>query len=220
MSPTAPSPSPDADERPEAQPLTFSEVLDDLGRRPGAKLSIGEMIDALAERGFGAVMLIIALMNALPLPPGATTVLGSPLLILSAQLALRRDTIWLPAWAMRSEVDRRAFAKAVAKVIKPIRWLERVSRPRLRVMVSDPSEVVVGVVCVLLSIVLVLPIPLGNMAPSLTVAVFSLGLMQRDGVMIVLGWVGVAISVSLLALVWSAVAAVVQGALGWITSVF
>ena len=58
---------------------------------------------------------------------------------------------------------------------------------------------------------LVLPIPLGNIAPAVTIALFSLGVMQRDGIAVILGWLATGISVGLLALVWRVVLAAVQG---------
>lgn len=199
---------------------TFSQVIEQLGETGAPKLSIGEMVDAFGERGFGAVMLVIAIINALPLPPGATTVLGAPLLLLSAQLAARSDHIWLPRWATKASVDRQAYRSASLKVIRPIRRLEALSRPRLAFLTSDISEMAIGVVCVLLCLVLVLPIPLGNMAPSLTIAIFSLGLMQRDGVMVIIGWVGAIASFALLTLVWTAVVAFGQNALSWVGGLF
>ena len=45
-----------------------------------------------------------------------------------------------------------------------------------------------GVVCTLLALVLVLPIPLGNLAPGATVAVLALALLQRDGILALLGY--------------------------------
>ena len=67
-----------------------------------------------------------------------------------------------------------------------------------------------------LCIVLVLPIPLGNMAPAITMAFFSMGLMQRDGVAILLGWVGVVFSVGLLFLASAAIVALFEGAWSWV----
>lgn len=199
---------------------TFSEVIEDLGRPDKPRLYLGELVDALGERGFGALMLLLAILNALPLPPGATTVLGAPLLLLSIQLALRREQVWMPRWLMKTFIDRKAYRTASMKAIRPIRRMEALSRPRLHFLTNDVGEVAIGIVCVLLCIVLVLPIPLGNMAPALTIAMFSLGLMQRDGFAVILGWIGTLISVTLLVLAWAAVAAIGQNAWAWVTGLF
>ncbi len=49
---------------------TFSDVLEQLGQGEAEKLSLREMIEAFGERGFGAVILMLALMALFPWPPG------------------------------------------------------------------------------------------------------------------------------------------------------
>ena len=68
---------PDYDYHSDARP--FSRVIEDLGARDEPKLYLGELVNAFGERGFGALLLFLGLINALPLPPGSTTVLGAPL---------------------------------------------------------------------------------------------------------------------------------------------
>jgi hypothetical protein len=64
-----------------------------------------------------------------------------------------------------------------------VRSMELITKPRLRPMFAPLGERMIGVVCTLLALVLVLPIPLGNLAPGATVAVLALALLQRDGVL-------------------------------------
>ena len=64
-----------------------------------------------------------------------------------------------------------------------------------------------GGVCTVLAVVLILPIPLGNVLPSLTIATLSLGLTQRDGVVGLAGYGLAAASVGVLALTFGAVIA-------------
>ena len=59
------------------------------------RIAIGDLLAAMQERAFGPLMLVFALPNVLPTPPGTSTVLGAPLIFLTAQLALGRNP-WLP----------------------------------------------------------------------------------------------------------------------------
>jgi hypothetical protein len=199
---------------------TFSQVIEDIGARHEPKLSLGELVSAFGERGFGALMLFLGIVNALPLPPGSTTVLGAPLLLLSLQLALRTDRIWLPRWALKGSLDRAAYRKATARVIKPIRVIEKLSKPRLGFMTSELSEILIGVICSILAVILILPIWGGNMAPALTIAVFGFGLMQRDGVVILLGWLGAAVCVTILWLAWEVITRIAAVTWAWMASLF
>jgi hypothetical protein len=78
-----------------------------------------------------------------------------------------------------------------------IPWLaraERLLRPRAVLLVLPPMEYLVGLVCLLLAVVLVLPIPLGNMLPALAISMLALGILERDGFWILAGLAVAAVS--------------------------
>jgi hypothetical protein len=56
-------------------------------------------------------------------------------------------------------------------------------------LATPPMEYVVGLVCFVLSVILVLPIPLGNIAPALAICFMALGILERDGWWIVAGFI-------------------------------
>lgn len=181
---------PDYDYQSDARP--FSQVLEDIAAKEDPKLYLGELVNAFGERGFGALMVFFGLLNAVASPiPGSTTILGAPLLLICVQLLVRRDQLWMPAWALRGSLARSEYRGAVGRARKPLLAIERLSRPRLSFMTNEVSEVLIGLVCTLLTILIMLPIFGGNLFPSLFVACFGFGLMQRDGFLIVAGWVGV-----------------------------
>ena len=172
---------------------SFSQVIEDIGRKDNPRLYLGELVDAFGERGFGALMLFFGLMNiAIGIIPGTTTILGAPLLLMGLQLATRQDQLWLPRWALRRWIERDAYRSGVEKVLPRVRMVERLSRPRLHLMTSELSEILIGVATVLLAGILVLPIWGGNLVPALIISTFGFGLMQRDGLVVLVGWAGVA----------------------------
>jgi len=67
------------------------------------------------------------------------------------------------------------------------RRIEAISRPRLA-MVSE-AHWLIGLVCLVLSGVLALPIPLGNFLPALCVVLIAFGMIQRDGFIVASGMV-------------------------------
>jgi hypothetical protein len=171
----------------------FSQVLEDIGTKDDEKLYLGELVNAFGERGFGALMVFFGLVNAIASPiPGSTTVLGAPLLLICLQLATRQDQLWMPKWALKSSLPRENYRAVVDRVRKPLKFIERLSRPRFNFMSSEIAEVLIGLTCCLLTVIIMLPIFGGNMFPSLFVALFGFGLMQKDGLMIGAAWIGVA----------------------------
>ncbi len=60
-----------------------------------ARISVRDLLLAMQDRTMVALIFVFAVPNAIPLPPGASSMLGAPLLFLTAQLACGRSP-WLP----------------------------------------------------------------------------------------------------------------------------
>lgn len=194
---------PDYDYQSDTRP--FSRVIQDIGLKDDPKLYLGELVNAFGERGFGALMLFFGLLSvAIGIIPGTTTVLGAPLLLMGLQLAIRQDQLWLPRWALRRSIERETYRQGVARVLPRLRKMERLSRPRLSIMTSELSEVLIGVATFLLAVILVLPLWGGNLIPALIISAFGFGLMQRDGLAILIAWTAVGLIVVAGLVVWLA----------------
>ncbi|WP_278070713.1 exopolysaccharide biosynthesis protein [Brevundimonas sp. LF-1] len=199
---------------------TFSDVLEQLGQGEAEKLSLREMIEAFGERGFGAVILMLALMALFPWPPGGKAVFSVPIILIAAELALQRDRVWLPRWLLKLSVSRAAYRTAVEKVLPRLRRVERLTRPRWPALTGEAADVGIGVICILLALMMALPVPFGDALPGLTLALFGLGIIQRDGAFILAGMFGTAVCGVYLALVWTTVVAVVSGVAHWAANLF
>lgn len=144
----------------------ISEILrslaDDTSRE---RISIGDLLVAMGDRAFGPLMLFFALPNILPMPPGASGILGLPLIILATQLMLGRKP-WLPRIIARRSISR---ADLILMLDRAGNWLttaEKLLKPRLTILVGPPAERVIGAFCLILAIILALPIPFGNIPPA------------------------------------------------------
>lgn len=189
----------------ENEALRFSQVLQALAEAEGDKVSVNDIVRAFGERAFGALMLTVGLLNMLPWPPGGTTVVGAPLLFITLQLAIGREQLWLPRWLCRASFSRPNFRNGLRKVQPWLQKAERLTKPRLPWAVTGVAERLIGVAGLLLTCVLVLPIPFGNFAPAITISLFAIGLVQRDGVAALLGWAATAVSVGILVLAGKAI---------------
>lgn len=198
---------------------TFSEVLEALTEGP-EDLSVAEIVAAFGERGIAAMILILSLMAILPWPPGGKAVFGLPIILLAAELTVRRRTLWLPGWMMRASLRRAAYRRALGRALGPIRFMENLTRPRLPAVTGPVGEAAIGACSVLLAIMMALPVPFGDMLPALGLIFLSLGLMQRDGLMVAVGWLFVLVCGVYLALVWTAVVHIAQAAAGWAGRLF
>jgi hypothetical protein len=201
--------APDADEPVRAPGRRLSDVLTDLTREPGPdRLSVADLRDALGDRAFGALLILFAAPNALPVnAPGVSTVLGAPLLFLALQMIVGLRAPWLPGFMARRTVRRESFAKAVHVIVPWIRRAERLLRPRLGMLARGPVERLIGGVCAVMALVLMLPIPFGNMPPAVAICILALAVLEEDGVATL---VGLATAATALFIVWGVIFAIVK----------
>jgi hypothetical protein len=195
----------------------LSELLTTLaadGRRD--RVSISDLLAALHDRALAALLLLFALPNVIPVPPGTSALLGAPLLFLAAQLAFGMRP-WLPGVISARSMQRSQFAALVARTVPWLARAERLLRPRWPLLCRPPAEYAVGLVCLLLSIIVFLPIPLGNMLPALAICLLALGILGGDGLWVLAGLVTAVASV---ALVWGVLYALVKAAIFIIGNAF
>lgn len=164
----------------------LSSVLAGLAAdRDVIRIRVFDGLSAMEDRAFGALLLVFAIPNVLPTPPGAG-ILGLPLVVLSLQLATGRMP-WLPETVSTKSLERQKFSALVDRAMPLLQRAERLLRPRMDSLLCPAAERALGWFCLLLSIVLLLPIPFGNMLPALAICILALGLLERDGLWILFG---------------------------------
>lgn len=174
--------------------LALSQLLrqlaDDTTRE---RIAVGDLLNALGDRATGALLFIFAFPNILPVPPGTSAILGAPLVFLAAQLTFGMRP-WLPGIISKRSMSRTDFHGMMRRVVPWLERAEKLLRPRISVLALPPCEYMIGLVCLLLALVLVLPIPLGNMLPALSISLLALGLLERDGYAIASGIIAATVS--------------------------
>jgi hypothetical protein len=176
-------------------------VVDDIGERTstmlmkavrgdGERITIGDIVNALDARAFGLATLIFSLPSIVPMPPGVPTVVGIALLIVSIQMVVGRQELWLPRLLSKRSFSRPALVSAFEKMVPRLRWVEKIAKPRFTVLTGRVGTVLIGLVVLFMAIILILPLPPGgNFPPALACAVLGMGLVERDGVIVLLGMI-------------------------------
>jgi hypothetical protein len=201
---------------PSPKPRRLSQIVESIDTT--APLSVGTLVDAFGERAFGALMFIFAVPNVIPTPPGTSAVLGLPLVILTFQLMIGRQVLWLPEAVRKRSISADVFEAFKKRAVPFIRKFEKVLKPRWSILVnSNAAERVIGLVTFILAVILFLPIPLVNILPAAAIAILSLGLAERDGIAVTLGYAGAAATGVLLTVVS---AALYEAAKAFISALF
>jgi hypothetical protein len=159
-------------------------------RGESEKVTVREIIDALDSRSFGLAVLLFSLPSVVPMPPGVPTVVGIILLIVSFQMVIGREDLYLPGILSKRAFDRKSLVGAFEGLAPKLAVIEKVMKPRLLFMTGRVGSIFIGVVVLVMAVVLILPLPPGgNFPPALACAVLGLGLAQRDGALVLIGLV-------------------------------
>jgi hypothetical protein len=155
---------------------------------PADRLTLGELMEALGQRGYGVLIVLFALPNLLPVYiPGLSPIFGFPLMIICAQLALGLPSPRLPGLLTRRSMRRSDLQLIAEKALPWLRRVERFVKPRPSVVTTRTGERLVGVWGVLLCCIVVVPLPLTNGPPSLACLIMAIGLMEEDTITILIG---------------------------------
>lgn len=197
----------------------FSDVIEELGEGDNPKLKLEELVAAFGERGFGAMILILSMLALLPWPPGGKAVFAVPIILMSLELAFQRSSIWLPRWALNTSISRTAYRAGVSRIMKTVRYVENLTQPRIPFLTGEIADTVTGLICVILAVIMALPIPFGDALPGIALVFFALGMMQRDGVAILLGALATGACGLYLFLIWRTVVEIGQHVGGWFAGI-
>jgi hypothetical protein len=150
-------------------------------------VTIEQLVAALHERAFGVVLMLVALVNCVPLPPGISSLAGVPVLLIGLQMLLGRERPWLPASVRRRAFKRGDLLRVLLRIQPYLQHLEWVCRPRLLRVFGLMYPHLVGGIVVVLSIYIMAPMMFTNIPPALAAVFLSVALIEEDGLMLMIG---------------------------------
>jgi hypothetical protein len=204
---TATDPTPDLAHGGEGRDKISSEI--EAWLQGDGDKTLGGLIDVFEEKSFAILFVFLLGVSALPLPTGgATHVFEVIAALLALQLIVGRDHIWVPKkWRLLPLAGPKQ-QRFISGLMKLIRWLERLSRPRLRFLFDHRlSNSAFGLLVLGGTAGAFLAPPFSGLdtLPSLGVVLLSLGVLLEDVIVVVLAVVIGAGGVALEIFVGSAV---------------
>lgn len=155
-------------------------------------MTLGELTHRMRHSGFGLVVLFVCVPFLQPLPlAGLSTVLGVFIALQGLRLLRGRSEPHLPEWLARRSLEARTLHLLLGAARRFFSLADRFTRPRLRPLAAN--ERAVGAAFALCGALLALPfpIPLSNMICASPAALLALALLEEDGLVALLGWLGV-----------------------------
>lgn len=182
-------------------------------------ISVQEFTSLLGTRSIASIILIFSLPNALPIigPPGLSTITGLPIVFLASQLMYGRKTIWLPKKLSEKKIPQKLLQKIIQIMLPMIQWFEKWMYNRWHFIFKYHGKQIVGFVMFIMSLILILPIPGGNLLPGLAITILALAILQLDGLFVTFG---IIFSLTSLYLMSNLILWVITTAIKWIEHFF
>lgn len=184
-----------------AQPRAVTRLVDRLEKlaEGSDEVTIGDLSQRIGAQGHAPLLMAAALfmISPLGLVPGVGGALGLVVAAVGIQMIAGRDGIWLPAFIRRRTVPARAVRKLADRIRPAANWLRRHLHVRLEPLASGRASLsVIAAILVLIggALVVVGGIPVAAPIFGLPVAVFALGVLARDGAVVLAGYVLVLLS--------------------------
>lgn len=163
------------------------------------RVSIDNIVDVIGHASFSSLLLVPAIAVATPLSgiPLFSSAMGIIIFLVSAQMMIGRDHIWLPAWLLRREVNSARMKSAFSRLRPALSWLDQHTHRRLSVFARRPLKIIPQTLCVLSGFMMPFLelIPFSSSVMGIGVMLLALGMLTRDGVIVLLAsvpYVGVA----------------------------
>jgi len=181
-----------------SQVLRTSEILSVLASGDGDRLTVGEIVSVLRDRAFALLVVLLGLPNCLPMPPPIPLICGLLLGFVALQIISGRAAPWLPKAILSRSLARSDVDRALARALPLFRQLERFSKPRMSLLDNMFAMRLMGVVLLVLALALLFAPPLVGQIPlGIAVCLVGIGLVERDGVVVLGGLAVGSLGVSL-----------------------
>lgn len=156
-----------------------------------ATITLGELAKHIESRDQALLALVLSVPFLFLIPlPGLSTICGFIVCIVGIRIAIGKS-LWLPRFLARRPFSGHLLAKILLKCKSVAKKLEKIVRPRGEFLSKHPGMLRLnGILLAITGFYLLLPLPPGtNFPPGLTSILLCLGILEEDGLMIVLGYI-------------------------------
>ena len=161
-------------------------------RLPPGGVTLLEIRNLIGREGMMLLTTFLTIIFLVPVSiPGVSTVFGGGILLLSVSRLIGRP-LWIPQRIGRRHVSTEKLRRGMERGLKWFGRLERISRPhRMPWLMRGRFAGTVNDLGLILGAVLLMApfglIPFSNTIPAIALLFLAIGILQRDGVCILLG---------------------------------
>lgn len=168
-------------------------------------LSVGELVSLLGQHSHTVVILLLSVLSMIWGPPGFAVMLGISIVIVSSLMMLKKP-LKLGGWIGNRRLPTRMVGGMMERLAFLARLIAKLSRPRLETLAGEAAKVPTGLLIMLISLPMAIPIPFINAVPNVGIAIICVSRINRDGLGVIVGTIvgiiGVAIAIGIF---WGAI---------------
>ncbi len=171
----------------------LGEILDKVDEAiDGDQAPLGEVLSSFGDRAFGPVLTMSGLFLITPLGaiPGAPVAFFIIIASFAIQLILGRSRPWLPKTLNELAVTQDDIDKTRKYIEPALEKIDLLAKPRLAWAATKTARYSTALLSLILAFFL-LPlsaIPFGAMIPAILIALLGMGMMARDGLLLLTGF--------------------------------
>jgi hypothetical protein len=175
-----------------ADQLPEHGLADDLRRLEdaanGMPITLSRLVGTLEDRGHAVAIILLAAPFVIIPIPGLSTIVGLAVLMLAIGILLNRKP-WLPKVIGERHISPEGLHRIVSGTGRVLRRVERFVKPRMEWLTGKSWHWLIGLSLILATIALMLPIPIpgNNIPPAIGILLLALGLLERDGLFVLIG---------------------------------
>ena len=191
-----------------------------IGRLSGEVVTLREVLLLIGREGMMIFCVFLTLPFMVPVSiPGVSTVFGLVILLIGIGIMTNRPP-WLPERLMQKKFPSVKLRLALEKGTVWIHRLERISRPSIPALTHGMGMARFnGLMLVAGALLLMAPfglIPFSNTLPGLAILFLTVGMLQRDGRSIILGYATLVLTVLYFAFLLLGGIAILHGLVQWV----
>jgi len=179
----------------EAKPAyqNFEEAFDQLlEKAKNEPVSMHTFLNTLS--GKGKILLLMFISLGFLQIPGIGIPLGLFIAYLGARIAMGRRFIWCPKFLLHKKIPSSPLVKVLKRTLSTLNFIKRWSKPRYE-WAANMSPLITGIVIAVVGICIASspPIPLTGLLASLAIFLLAIGLLNLDGIYLLLGYIASAL---------------------------
>lgn len=174
---------------------TLAKTIDGI---EGDTVTLRQLMTSIGEQGLLMICAIATLPFLIPVSiPGVSTVFGAAIVLLAVAITLNRMP-WLPQRILDRKLETAKLVPALHKGVRIVSRIDAWVRPRALALTTGAMVRVNGLTLIFAGLLLMAPfgfVPFSNTAPAVGILLLTIGMLQRDGLFVALGYLGTLLTV-------------------------